>query len=56
MVISFVQISIELFESLQVLASQPWYVFQSDYPSNGSSPFVRPLRWKDVEIDLLLSI
>ena len=27
----FVQISIELFETLQVLVSQPEYVFQSDY-------------------------
>ena len=32
MAISFVQISIELFETLKVLASQPGYVFQSDYP------------------------
>ena len=38
MAISFVQISIELFETLKVLAAQPWYVFQSDYLSNGSSP------------------
>ena len=30
--ISFVQISIELFETLKVLASQPWYVFQSGLP------------------------
>ena len=28
---SFVQVSIELFETLKVLASQPGYVFQSDY-------------------------
>ena len=49
MAISFVQISIELFETLKVLASQPWYVLQSDYLSNGSSSFARPLRWKKME-------
>ena len=32
MAISFVQISIELFETLKVLACQPGYVFQSDHP------------------------
>ena len=37
MAISFVQISIELFETLKVLASQLRYVFQSDNLSNGSS-------------------
>ena len=31
MAVSFVQVSIEMFKTLRVLASQPWYVFQSDY-------------------------
>ena len=31
MAISFVQVSIELFETLKVLASQPGYACQSDY-------------------------
>ena len=56
MAISFVQISIELFETLKVLASKPGYVFQSDYlglTRVTARPFARPLRWKNVEIDLL---
>ena len=56
MAISFVQISIELFETLKVLASQPWYVFQSDYLNNGSSPCEAATVEEYVEIDLLLSI
>ena len=31
----FVQISVELFETLKVLACQPGYVFQSDYLGGG---------------------
>ena len=42
---SFAQISIELFETLKVLASQPGYAFQSGY-----------LGLKNIEVDLLLSI
>ena len=35
MAIYFVQISIELFETLKVLASQPGYVFQSEWTVTG---------------------
>ena len=31
MAIPFVHVSIELFEALKVLASQPGYIFQSDH-------------------------
>ena len=49
--ISFVQISIELFETW--LVNQGMYFSLITLDCNGSSPFARPLRWKNVEIDLL---